>query len=107
MRIKVHPEDFIVKERIDLQFDDAGAYSVYELTKRDITTVDAISAIKKKLNAKGITSAGMKDKKGVCTQFIAVKGRYQNNIRDDRFSAVFKGYVQKPIMPGDLKENEF
>src|SRR5574342_1086976 len=88
MKIKQIPEDFIVKERIDLRFSK-GSYSYFKLIKKDWNTSDAIKMIAERLGEKfdKFSYAGNKERKGVTEEVISVynlpKERLENlNIRD-------------------------
>ena len=72
--IKEKPEDFIVRELMELELDDSGEYTYYELTKTNITQEDAFKTICNKLNVKRklINYAGTKDKKAITTQCISI-----------------------------------
>ena len=49
MKIKATTDDFIVKELIDLEIKDDGAYRIYLLEKRHWNTMDALLAIAGKI----------------------------------------------------------
>ncbi len=94
MQIKAIPEDFVVKEIIDLKIN-GGNYSYYTLKKRDYTTIKAISFIAEKLdaNVKDIGFAGNKDKTAVTEQAISIfKGPAKDfNFRDIELKFLGKG----------------
>jgi tRNA(Glu) U13 pseudouridine synthase TruD len=50
-RIKQLPEDFIVRELMELRLEDAGRYSYYLLKKTGSNTVDAVGRVAKRLGA--------------------------------------------------------
>ncbi len=108
--IKTIPEDFVVKEIIDLELKDNGYYSYFLLKKKDITTLDAIRIICKKynVNIKNIGFSGNKDKRAVTEQVISIN-RFNKNkdIYFDKFSLMFLGYGDRRINLGTHKENEF
>lgn len=47
MKIKVRPEDFVVKEKASLPLSKGGRYRVYLLTKRGFNTVDLLIRLSK------------------------------------------------------------
>ena len=111
MKIKQIPEDFIVKERINLRFFK-GSYSYFKLIKKDWNTSDAVKMIAERLGANFsfFGYAGNKDRKGVTEQVISVykipKERVENlNIRDIKLE--FLGYGQERIHLGELDGNDF
>jgi len=111
-QIKQSPQDFIVKEITDIKIENSGKYLICILKKTNYTTLRAIEHIANKLriHTKDIGFAGIKDKIAVTQQYISIKNIKKEqiekiNIKD--ISLEFKGYTDKPISLGDLKENEF
>ncbi len=74
MILKQQPEDFIVNEILDLSYDEKGKYSYYQLTKKNLNTIEAIELVAKIFNVeiKYINFAGTKDKQAVTKQFISI-----------------------------------
>ena len=83
-KIKQIPEDFVVKERIKLRFDEKGQYSYFLLKKRNYTTERAVSMVAEKLRVKRkyINYAGNKDKKAVTEQVISVNSSTTKEFRE-------------------------
>ena len=111
-KIKQSPEDFIVKEIADIILKDSGDYLICILKKRSYTVIRAVEQIADSLGIKpkDIGFAGIKDKNAVTEQFISIKGAKKEDIERIRLKDIsleFKGYSEKPIVLGDLKENEF
>jgi tRNA pseudouridine13 synthase len=107
-KIKQIPEDFIVKEKIKLDFDK-GDYFYYLLKKKNWNTLDVIKVIANKLNIsiKNIGFAGNKDKNAITEQVISI---YKYKIDDLKLSDIELSYLGKGkerINLGDLQENEF
>ncbi|MBU0628409.1 MAG: tRNA pseudouridine(13) synthase TruD [Nanoarchaeota archaeon] len=110
--IKKTPEDFIVKEIAELSLKDAGDYLIYVLKKRNYTVMRAIGQIANvlRINPKEIGFAGIKDKNAITEQFISIRYARKENIDRVRLKDIsleFKGYSDKPIVLGNLIENEF
>ncbi|HID79201.1 MAG TPA: tRNA pseudouridine(13) synthase TruD, partial [Aquificales bacterium] len=63
-KIKEKPEDFFVREIIDIPLGDSGEYAYYKLHKVDLNTIDVVRELAKRfsLPVKNITFAGLKDK---------------------------------------------
>ncbi len=103
MKIKEKPEDFIVKEVMDLEIDE-GPYNYYYITKKNRNTMDVVKFIERKLGKVGY--AGLKDKDAVTSQYISV---YQRKIYLDMDGVEFEfvGSGKKRINLGDNKGNEF
>ena len=110
-KIKQLPEDFIVREIKDIEFDDNGQYAYFLLKKKNHNTLEAAEKIAKKLkiSIKSIGFAGNKDKNAVTEQFVSIK-----NGKKDFERIILKGielrYLGKgngEIYLGRLKGNEF
>ncbi len=111
MILKQIPEDFIVIE-IPNDFSGEGPYQIYELTKVNYNTEDAVEAVVKALGIKRkqVSYAGNKDRNAITKQFISLKKVSKEkvesiNLKD--IQLVFKGYSNKPVYLGDLKGNKF
>lgn len=107
--IKEKPQDFIVKELLDLDLDDTGDYAYYELTKTDTAQEDAFKTICNKLNIKRklINYAGTKDKKAVTTQFISIFNGPKKDYDFDNVKLKYIGQGKERISLGQLKANHF
>lgn len=111
MKIKQIPEDFIVKERIKLNFSE-GKNSYFKLKKRGWTTLNALMRIATNLGT-GLDSfgyAGNKDRQAVTEQVISIydipKDKVENlNVRDIELTFLGKG--NRKINLGDLDGNDF
>ncbi|TKJ17537.1 hypothetical protein CEE44_03305 [Candidatus Woesearchaeota archaeon B3_Woes] len=108
-RIKKKPEDFVVNEITNIRLNDKGVYSVFLLKKRDYTTERAVQTIANKLGIprKFISYAGNKDKIAVTTQYISIKNSRIKELELTDIFLEFKGYLDNPILLGDLEGNEF
>ena len=109
--IKTKPEDFIVKEIIELK-EGKGRYLYVEVEKTNWNTLDLVNKLSDILNIsrKNIGFAGYKDKNAVTVQYFSLFNADKNKIKDIRIKdvkikALF--YGDKPIYIGALKENEF
>jgi tRNA pseudouridine13 synthase len=73
-RIKLLPEDFVVEEIPAYPPSGAGEHVFVNLTKRDMTTLDAVRAVAEACGCdpRGAGFAGMKDKRAVATQTISL-----------------------------------
>lgn len=108
LKIKVRPEDFIVREEAHLPLE-GGKYAVYTLTKRGFNTVDLILRLSKrfKIPVRDISYGGKKDRYGLTTQYIAIKGRRIADIEEKSFSLRFVGEMARPMGPDLIKGNHF
>ncbi len=109
-KIKQIPEDFVVNEVSSVTYSK-GEYGYFLLKKRNYSTQTAVERIADFLNIplKFIGYAGNKDRQGVTTQMISIKGPFE---RAKKFKAKdleleFKGNGNQPISLGDLEGNKF
>lgn len=111
MIIKEKPEDFFVRELMDLKVSDKGKYVYFVLKKKNYNTLDALQKIAKalKIDLGRFGFAGNKDKKAVTEQFVSVdisKERLESlNLKD--IGLEFVGCGDKRIVLGDNKGNFF
>src|SRR3989344_1530087 len=108
--LKQIPEDFKVKETINLKLLNKGGYKCYLLKKKNFTTNDAISLLSKKfrINFKDFGYAGNKDKKALTEQFISIKtNRDLKNFNFENIFLEFKGHLSDKIHLGNNLGNEF
>ncbi|PIN80650.1 hypothetical protein COV13_03215 [Candidatus Woesearchaeota archaeon CG10_big_fil_rev_8_21_14_0_10_32_9] len=109
--LKQIPEDFLVEEITNLNFEKSGRYSVFFLTKRSYATEDAIQTIatKFRIERKKIGYAGIKDRNAITKQYISIENA-QNNLGETLLKDItleFVGYLKEPITLGSLKGNKF
>ncbi len=107
--IKEKPEDFIVNEKTNLLSKSNGSYSYYLLTKRGMTTQDALKEISTSFGValRDIGYAGNKDKEALTSQYISIRQRQERDYSSKLVSLSFFGYGDKPISLGDLEGNDF
>ena len=109
MKIKVKPEDFIVKEIIDLPFSRKGPYTILKLEKKYWNTLDVIDFIARRLSVskKLFSRAGLKDRYSLATQYLSFKGNFVHAIQEKNFSLTPIGRSTQPILPHLMRGNEF
>lgn len=111
-KLKQIPEDFIVEEVSDQNFEKEGKYLICKLEKKNYNTEDAVQTLCRALNTirKNIGYAGTKDRNAVTTQYVSLymgsKERVSNlELKDITLEIV--GRSKSPLSLGDLKGNEF
>ena len=110
MKIKVRPEDFEVKERLDLPLEvSGGTYSIYTLQKREWNTVDAIAAA---AGANGVPVSavgygGKKDRHASTVQYLSVPSRYRLDFESKNVSVRHAGFADDFISAFHLSGNDF
>lgn len=109
--IKEKPEDFIVKEVMDLHLGE-GRYAYFILKKKNWNTLNAIRKIAERLRIdfKRLGYAGRKDKVAVTEQYVSAFNISRAMIERLRIKDIwikFVGYGGTPIKLGSLKGNNF
>lgn len=109
LKIKVTPEDFIVKELTDLQLKTDGSYRIYLLEKRHWNTMDALLAIARqnKMPMAKIGYGGRKDRHAVTYQYISVPRQYDLSFRMSNINLTFEGFADDYMSSTTLKGNHF
>ena len=105
MKIKVKPEDFIVKEILKLQPSKTGKYVLYRIEKRGWSTLDLLSHVRMKYGVE-IKHAGLKDKHSLSIQYGTSLQDYPV-IKGNGFLIQKIGYWWGEIGPSDLEGNHF
>lgn len=109
MRFKVVPEDFVVEERARLPLSVGGAYAVYRVRKRGVTTLQVQERLAARLRVpkSAVVFPALKDKDAVAVQYACVKGGGPGRLTGAGFSAEFLGRCARPLSPRDLEGNRF
>ncbi|MGV8169502.1 MAG: tRNA pseudouridine(13) synthase TruD [Candidatus Nanoarchaeia archaeon] len=107
-KLKQIPEDFIVEEVPNREFD-GGKYAVFLLIKKNYNTEDAVQRISDflKVQRRNVAYAGAKDRNAVTSQFISVLGAPKQDFELKDISLKHAGETNSPISLGDLKGNKF
>ena len=112
MLIKHKPEDFIVEEIPAKEWNTAGGYAVFKLTKTNLNTEQATDIISKRFHliSNNIKYSGAKDKHAQTTQYISIPnktGIAQIQLNDEQIKLEHVGYADEPLSLGTLKGNKF
>ncbi|NLZ52633.1 MAG: tRNA pseudouridine(13) synthase TruD [Thermoanaerobacteraceae bacterium] len=109
MKIKVIPEDFIVKELINLKLQADGAYRIYLLEKRHWNTMDALLAIARqnKMPMAKIGYGGRKDRHAVTYQYISVPKEFDLSFHMSNIKLTFMGFADDFVSATVLRGNHF
>jgi tRNA pseudouridine13 synthase len=110
--IKEKTEDFLVEEATNIESRKKGDYSLWWMTKTNITTNDAAKNIARRLGLRErfVGYAGAKDKKAVTKQLISISRIPKHRIEKlniEGISLEFYGFSDNPISLGDLEGNRF
>jgi len=108
-KLRSRDEDFVVEELIELPRDEKGRFSLYRLTKRKLTTLDALKILarKKRVPLREISYAGLKDKHGVTIQHITAPREYDLSIEEKNFKVEFLYHTNHRLRLGMHMGNRF
>ena len=110
-KIKEKPQDFFVKEIIDIPLKEEGEYAYFKLKKVDRNTIDIVRELaqKFKLPVKNITFAGLKDKNAVTEQYLAIEGLKNppKELEGEHYKLKLVGFSDHPLELGKFKGNYF
>jgi tRNA pseudouridine13 synthase len=111
-KIKEKPEDFIVEEVTAVEPAKNGGYSLWWMKKEDLSTLEAVRIISKKLRVRErfIGYAGAKDKRAVTRQLISIPRIPKQKIWGlnlNKIALEFYGYSENPVSLGDHIGNKF
>jgi tRNA pseudouridine13 synthase len=110
VRIKSRPQDFRVRELLRAGYlEERGAFRVYQVTKRKLTTLEAAREL---AHAAGVPPAdvglaGLKDRQGVTTQFMSVRGGRPLRFKDPSLEVVTVGSARAGLTSRDSTGNAF
>lgn len=109
MKIKVRPEDFIVKEILSRAPEKRGSYVLAMIKKRNTNTIDVLRDISRRLGVKfeDISYCGMKDRYSLSYQYVSIPKDQFRSIKAKNYELEAVGYVEKPLSREDLLANEF
>ncbi|MEK6904435.1 MAG: tRNA pseudouridine(13) synthase TruD [Nanoarchaeota archaeon] len=111
-KLKNKPEDFQVKEILDLKIKNNGPYAYLLMKKEKWTTTKAIDELARKLSIgkSRISVAGMKDKYGITEQYVCIKNFDLKKLKDVSIKNIELtplGYGNRRIGIGSLSSNKF
>jgi len=110
VRLKRIQDDFRVFEVLDEEaLLGPGPYTLYRVTKRGLTTHEAVDVLAKeaKVTRNEVAVAGLKDKDGITGQFMTVEGGKPVQYKDRQLTLRGIGPARRPIESGDNRGNSF
>ncbi|HHY34912.1 MAG TPA: tRNA pseudouridine(13) synthase TruD [Firmicutes bacterium] len=109
MKIKVTPDDFVVREKVALRFAPSGRYRIYLLEKRYWNTIDALKVIARASGVRlsQIGYGGRKDRYAYTAQHISVPRECVLRSREANLTLTFLGFSDDFISARSLEANEF
>jgi tRNA(Glu) U13 pseudouridine synthase TruD len=108
MLLKVHPEDFIVREHTQIK-SGSGPFKVYLLRKTNRNTEDVLQELSRMFHVqrKDIGYCGNKDKNAVTEQFITIRNGPSDIRPTETFSATYLCDCAEPLHLGAHEKNFF
>ncbi len=109
MRLKRIQNDFRVFEVLDEDLLGPGPCTLYRVTKRGLTTLEAAAVLAGLAGVpkEAVSFAGLKDKDGVTGQFMSVEGGRRVNHDEGRLTIRPVGPAQRPLTSADNQANSF
>ncbi len=109
MRYKVWPGDFVVEEHIHLHLTPRGAFAIYRVHKRGVTTLNVQAQMARALEVShlDVVFPALKDKDAIAMQHAAVRGVGRAQVAGNGFEARFLGHSPRPLAPSDILANRF
>jgi tRNA pseudouridine13 synthase len=110
VKLKAIPEDFVVREQLDLDAVGAeGRFAIYKVSKRGVSTLDAAVRLAGAAGVKtdAVRFAGLKDKHACTVQAMSVEGGRTVELATEDLTAVLLGYAGRPVNSEWLLANEF
>lgn len=109
MKLKVIPEDFVVRELARLPVREKGPYRLYLFEKKGWNTIDLLMRLAKahRLPYRLFAYGGLKDRHAHTFQYVTVKHPADLTTKEENFSLRSIGYMDRPMGPDLLEGNEF
>ncbi len=109
MRFQFKLTDFLVQELAQLPLEQTGGYAIYEVEKRNVTTLQVQTHVASQLRRRpaDVQAPALKDKKSVATQYLCARGSGPAQLQGPGYSARLVGHSSRPLRPSDLRGNRF
>ena len=105
-------DDFVVREIPLYEFSGDGEHLIVEISKKDMTTQEALHVLSEVTGAKmrDFGYAGLKDKQGMTTQFISMPRKFESNLANfshEKMKILSLNAHKNKLRIGHLKGNSF
>ncbi|MBX9677645.1 MAG: tRNA pseudouridine(13) synthase TruD [Gemmataceae bacterium] len=109
MKVKQHPDDFVVNEKTHVVPDQAGAFAFYRLEKTGWTTPDALSVVRRRWNIvpQRLSYGGLKDRHAQTTQHFTIWRGPQRQLSQKGIRVEYLGQIEQPFDSRDIAANGF
>src|SRR5437879_1710787 len=97
MKLKQQPADFQVEELTDVVSGERGDFSFYRLEKQTWTTLDAISAVRRRwhLGRSDVSYGGLKDRHAKTVQYLTIFNGPQRDLQHHTVTLKYLGQVER------------
>jgi tRNA pseudouridine13 synthase len=108
-KIKVRPEDFVVRELVSIPLAKSGNYTILKLEKQLWNTLDVIDFVARKMRLpkRFFSRAGLKDRYSLSTQYLSFKGGFKRTLKEKNFTLKPVGRSNFPVTARMLCGNAF
>ena len=105
-------DDFVVREIPLYEFSGDGEHLIVEISKKDMTTQEALHVLSEVTGAKmrDFGYAGLKDKQGMTTQFVSMPRKFEAalaNFSHEKMKILSLNVHKNKLRIGHLKGNSF
>lgn len=109
MKLKVIPEDFVVREMARPPVQAAGPYRLYLLEKKGWNTIDLLMRLARthRLPYRLFAYGGLKDRHAHTFQHVTVRHPADLTTEEQNFALRCIGFMDRPMGPDLLEGNEF
>ncbi len=109
MKLRCRPEDFVVEELPVVEPAESGPFTLYELKKTGMGTLEAVEAIRHRWQLEGsrISYGGLKDRHAVTTQWLTIRGGPRRGLHQTNLELEPLGYLDRPYTPAQFRGNRF
>jgi tRNA pseudouridine13 synthase len=108
MKLKQQPDDFQVEELTDVS-PASGAFAFYRLEKTGWTTIDALSAIRRrwKIDYRRLSYGGLKDRHARTVQYVTIHNGPRRDLSHHTIHVRYLGQVATRFTSNDIRANRF
>lgn len=109
MKLKQQPADFIVEEIADTKPGEEGPFCLYRLDKKGWTTLDALTAIRRRwrLNPARLSYGGLKDRHAQTSQYLTIHDGPPRGLTHHQVTLTYLGRVSEPFTSQSIRGNRF
>lgn len=109
VKIKQHPEDFLVEELTDVVAGTEGPFALYSMEKQGWSTPDALQALRRrwKIDLHRISYGGLKDRHAHTLQYLSILRGPRRRLTHHDVHVEYLGQVPSPYSSRDIRANRF